>query len=113
MGSLHFRPMRLRVLNHCRPTPARGARLLKSLSRLTSTASFTRRRSNDSHAESWLIFHGDEHVGTIARSVGNPNPPRNGKGAAASIGAAILASARLEQAQEGPLVTAGKLKASQ
>jgi hypothetical protein len=25
----------------------------------------TRRRSNDSHAESWLIFYGDVQVGTI------------------------------------------------
>jgi len=39
-GSPHFKPIRLSVLNLCLPTPARGARLLKSLSRLTSTASF-------------------------------------------------------------------------
>jgi hypothetical protein len=73
----------------------------------------TRRRDPKAHQETWRVFYGDGHVGTIARSVAIPAPPRNGSGAAASIGAAILASARLEQAQERPLVTAGKLKASQ
>jgi hypothetical protein len=33
----------------------------------------TRRRDRDAHQEAWLIYHRDVHVGTIARTVGNPN----------------------------------------
>jgi hypothetical protein len=33
--------------------------------------SLTRRRSKD-RADCWLIYYGDVHVGTIAKSVGNP-----------------------------------------
>jgi hypothetical protein len=33
----------------------------------------TRRRDPEAHQETWRIFYGDVHVGTIARGVGNPN----------------------------------------
>jgi hypothetical protein len=33
----------------------------------------TRRRDPDAHQETWLVFYGDVHAGTIMRCVGNPN----------------------------------------
>ena len=33
----------------------------------------TRRRDPDAHQETWLVYYGDVHVGTIRQSVGNPN----------------------------------------
>ena len=33
----------------------------------------TRRRDPEAHKETWRIYYGDVHVGTIARSVGNPS----------------------------------------
>jgi len=33
----------------------------------------TRRRDFEAHQETWRVFYGDVRVGTIARSVGNPN----------------------------------------
>ena len=41
----------------------------------------TRRRDPKAHQETWRVFYGDGHVGTIARSVAIPAPPRNGSGA--------------------------------
>ncbi|MCP2214234.1 hypothetical protein AB7M42_008787 [Bradyrhizobium diazoefficiens] len=32
----------------------------------------TRRRDRDAHQESWLIYYGDVHVGTISLRSGNP-----------------------------------------
>src|SRR5271154_1325213 len=32
----------------------------------------TRRRIPDAHQETWLIYYGDVHAGTLMRSVGNP-----------------------------------------
>jgi hypothetical protein len=33
----------------------------------------TRRRDPDAHQETWLVYYGDVHAGTIMRCVGNPN----------------------------------------
>jgi hypothetical protein len=33
----------------------------------------TRRRDPDAHQETWLVYYGDVHTGTIVRCVGNPN----------------------------------------
>jgi len=32
-----------------------------------------RRDPDNTHQETWLVYHGDVHVGTIMRCVGNPN----------------------------------------
>jgi hypothetical protein len=37
----------------------------------------TRRRDHDRSEESWLIYYGDVHVGTIAQCVGNPGTAPN------------------------------------
>jgi hypothetical protein len=50
----------------------------------------TRRRSKDSHAESWQIFYGDVQVGTIKTRSGNTWNTPSWECAADSIRAAIL-----------------------
>jgi hypothetical protein len=37
------------------------------------TPALTRRRDPDAHQETWLVYYGDVHAGTIMRCVGNPN----------------------------------------
>ena len=33
----------------------------------------TRRRDPDAQQETWLVYYGDVHVGTVMQSVGNPD----------------------------------------
>ena len=55
----------------------------------------TRRRDPGRSEETWLIFYGDVHAGTIGRAVGNPGAV--GIGIAGSIPAAIQVSSRMVQ----------------
>jgi hypothetical protein len=58
---------------------------------MTPNETLTRRR-DPHHKDCWLICFGDVHVGKIARAVGNPGLPSDGRGTAASTPAAIPAS---------------------
>jgi hypothetical protein len=40
----------------------------------------TRRRDHGALQETWLVYWGDVHAGTIMQSIGNPNAARGGNG---------------------------------